>query len=427
MPAAVFWVLAALCVALMGALTWALRRLYRLEADPALDASGNKPPEGWDKLEEVLSMLLTLQEHGIAHSGTVSRDELCHAVLDCACRLMKSTRGSVMLWDAHEERLKIAASRGLADDKLALKSGEGVAGRAFQSGQAIFISDPAQDPRYKPAASGDSSEPFVSIPLPVKSKPIGVLTLHATGQTEPFNDYNIKFLNILAGETAVMLNNMELFDDLQTFYLEMVQTLARAVDSKDAYTHEHSDRARSKARQLAGELKLPEQMIRYIEYAALLHDIGKIGIDDAILLKPGKLTTEEYEVMKRHPIIGHQILAPIKFLGPVAQMVLHHQEWYNGQGYPQALKGDEIPLGARIVAVIDAWDAMTSDRPYRKALGRDIAIGELKKGAGTQFDPKVVEAFLALEAKEWAHEQQHGRQEHDHAHEHGGKAKAGGH
>ena len=108
--------------------------------------------------------------------------------------------------------------------------------------------------------------------------------------------------------------------------------------------------------------------------------------------------------MKRHPVIGHQILSPVKFLGPVAQMVLYHQEWYNGQGYPDGLKGDAIPMGARIVAVIDAWDAMMSDRPYRKALGRDKALGELKKGAGTQFDPKVVEVFLKLEDSEWRHE-----------------------
>ncbi len=186
--------------------------------------------------------------------------------------------------------------------------------------------------------------------------------------------------------------------DMEEFYLEMVKTLARAVDSKDSYTHEHSERASVKARRLAARLGVEEPAARYVEYAALLHDIGKIGIDEAILLKPGKLTPEEYEVMKKHPIIGHQILSPVKYLGPVAEMVLYHQEWYNGQGYPEGLSGDRIPIGARIVAVIDAWDAMTSDRPYRKALSRDIAISELKRGAGTQFDPMVVEAFLEIEA-----------------------------
>jgi len=181
----------------------------------------------------------------------------------------------------------------------------------------------------------------------------------------------------------------------------MVQTLARVIDAKDSYTGDHAGRARQKARRLAEELRMPAQMIRYVEYAALLHDIGKIGIDGGILSKPGKLTTEEYDEIKKHPAIGYQILSPIHFLGPVAQMVLYHQEWFNGMGYPEGLKGEEIPLGARIVATIDAWDAMRSDRPYRKALGTDIAESELTKGAGRQFDPQVVQAFLKLETAGW--------------------------
>ncbi len=395
------WVLLILCAGLLTALVVVLQRLYTAtlsgpKAAPAL------APEGWSKLDELLSMLLSLQEHGVSHSGAVSREEFGRAVLDCACRLMKCDRGSVMMWSDKEACLEIVAARSLTHghQRLFLKPGEGVAGKAFASGQPIFVADPADDPRYVAPAAGDI-EPFVSIPLMVKGKPIGVLNLHAKEGAEAFSDYNVKFLGILAGESAVMLHNMDLFDSLQTFYLEMVQTLARAVDSKDAYTHEHSDRARVKARKVALEMGLPEQMVRYVEYAALLHDIGKIGIDEAILLKPGKLTPEEYEQMKKHPIIGHQILSPVKYLGPVAQMVLYHQEWYDGRGYPEGLKGEEIPLGSRIVAVLDAWDAMTSDRPYRKALGREIAVGELKKGSGTQFDPKVVETFLRLESAEW--------------------------
>jgi hypothetical protein len=404
---ALFWWAAGLCAVLLAALALTLKRLYSLEASAAPPATAAaRAPEGWSKLDELLNMLLALQEHGVSHSGTVSREEFSRAVLDSACRLMKCDRGSIMGWDEKTGSLKITAARSLSPEraqKLFLRPGEGVAGKAFASAQPIFVAEPAKDPRYLAPGDGDH-EPFVSVPLLVKGKPIGVLNLHAKEGAEPFSDYNVKFMSILAGEAAVMLHNMDLFDNLQTFYLEMVQTLARAVDSKDAYTHEHSDRARVKARLVAQEMGLPDQMTRYVEYAALLHDIGKIGIDEAILLKPGKLTPEEYEQMKKHPIIGHQILAPVKYLGPVAQMVLYHQEWYDGRGYPEGLKGEEIPLGARIVAVLDAWDAMTSDRPYRKALGRDIAIGELKKHAGTQFDPKVVETFLRLEAREWARE-----------------------
>ena len=406
-----FWWAAGLCALLLAALALTLRRLYALEASSAIGAAGTRSqragaatPEGWNKLDELLTMLLALQENGVSNSGTVSREVFGRAVIDCACQLMKCDRGSLMTWDEREGCLKVAAARSLSPEraqKLFLKPGEGVAGKAFASGRPVFVAEPLRDPRYlKP--SEEDIEPFVSMPLLVKGKPIGVLNLHARDGAEPFNDYNVKFLGILAGEAAVMLHNVDLFENLQTFYLEMVQTLARAVDSKDAYTHEHSDRARVKARRVAQEMGLPDGMVRHVEYAALLHDIGKIGIDEAILLKPGKLTPEEYEEMKKHPIIGHQILAPVKYLGPVAQMVLYHQEWYDGRGYPEGLKGEEIPLGARIVACLDAWDAMTSDRPYRKALGRDIAIDQLKKGAGTQFDPKVVETFLRLEQAEWA-------------------------
>ncbi len=403
----VFWLLVALCLILIAALSFTLQKLYTDQSETRVKTRSAPPqPEGWERLDELLSMLLSLQDCGVSHSEAVSREDFAKATLENACRLMKTTRGSIMLWDSKEGVLKISAAKGFPDDQvksLTLKPGQGAAGRAFESGEPVFITEPKADARVVPGDQ-DLSEPFISIPLLIKSQAIGVMTLHDTGDNEPFNEYNLKFLNLMAGQAAGVLHNLELVDSLQTFYLEMVQTLARTVDSKDAYTHHHSDRARAKARQLALALNLPEQLARYVEYAALLHDIGKIGIDEAILLKPGKLTPEEYEVMKKHPAIGYKILSPVKFLGPVAQMVLYHQEWYNGQGYPEALKGDEIPLGARIVAVIDAWDAMTSDRPYRKALGRDIAISELNKGAGTQFDPKVVKTFLGLEEKEWRHE-----------------------
>lgn len=198
------WVLAGLCLLLLAALGAALQKLYALRAgrpDAKLPSGSSMEfPEGWEKLDELLSILLNLQEYGVVHAGAVSREDFAKTVLDISCRLMKSTRGSVMLWDAAAGCLQVVAAKSLGQDKtqkLFLKPGEGVAGKAFASGQAIYVANPEQDPRYIPTGQ-EEAEPFISIPLLVKAKPVGVLNLHATGGTEPFTGYKVKFLNILA-------------------------------------------------------------------------------------------------------------------------------------------------------------------------------------------------------------------------------------
>ncbi len=385
-----------------------LRKVYDLKLDkPSPDADGHDTSlkTTWGKFDELLTSLLTIHEIGIVNAGEIKKEEFYQTVVESACELISSPRGSLMIHDPIADELRICASRNISKDVIEntrIKPGLGIAGRAFQTGETIFVTDPAQNTQYKDfIGKEEQKEPFIAIPLKLKDKPFGVLNLHLSVEKESFTDYDLKFLTLLAGETAITLENIKLYESLENFYLEMVQTLARVIDAKDSYTGDHAGRARQKARRLAEELHMPEQMLRYVEYAALLHDIGKIGIDGAILSKPGKLSQEEYEEIKKHPAIGYQILSPIHFLGPVSQMVLYHQEWFNGMGYPEGLKGEEIPLGARIVATIDAWDAMRSDRPYRKALSVDIAEDQLVKGSGKQFDPDVVKAFLKLEKEGW--------------------------
>jgi HD-GYP domain-containing protein (c-di-GMP phosphodiesterase class II) len=402
------YILSATVVILLVAVGLLLKKLYaaRLEAPAkATDDSGAALKTTWSKFDELLTSLLTIHEIGTVNAGSIKKEEFYQTVLECAGDLIHSPRGSLMVFEQASGELKIVASKNISREVVgttSIKPGEGIAGRAFQTGETIFVTDPAQNTQYKDfIGNEEQKDPFISIPLKVKDKPFGVLNLHLSREKESFTDYDLKFLTLLAGESAVTLENIKLYESIENFYLEMVQTLARVIDAKDAYTGDHAGRARQKARQLAEKLDMPEQMIRYVEYAALLHDIGKIGIDGSILAKPGRLTPEEYNEIKKHPAIGYQILSPIHFLGPVAQMVLYHQEWYNGMGYPEGLKGEEIPLGARIVATIDAWDAMMSDRPYRKALSREQAESELTKGAGRQFDPKVVQAFMRLENGQW--------------------------
>ncbi len=182
---------------------------------------------------------------------------------------------------------------------------------------------------------------------------------------------------------------------LRENYLATVRTLAFIVEAKDASTREHLERTHDYARALARVVTAVEPGDE-LSYGFLLHDVGKVGIPESILCKPGPLTPEEYEVMKTHPLIGVQIVAPIRFLGDAVQVVRCHHERWDGRGYPDGLAGEDIPLGARIFSVCDTFDAMTSDRPYRRALPFDDAVSEIEAGAGTQFDPEVVRSFVAM-------------------------------
>ncbi len=192
------------------------------------------------------------------------------------------------------------------------------------------------------------------------------------------------------------------YAELNEAYNSTLEALVTALDARDTETEGHSIRVTEYTMELARLMNITDhEFLDALNKAALLHDIGKIGIPDAILRKPGKLTPEEWEIMKKHPLIGYEIIKKIKFLERSAPIVLHHHERWDGKGYPDGLKGEEIPLGSRIFAVADTIDAMTSDRPYRKALTFEIVSDELKKFKGIQFDPRVVDAFFKKPLKEW--------------------------
>ena len=186
--------------------------------------------------------------------------------------------------------------------------------------------------------------------------------------------------------------------ELRTAYVQTVGALAEAVDAKDAYTRGHSERVGVYASKIAREMGFTKEFIECVYIAGLLHDVGKIGIRDAVITKPDKLTEGEYDEIKQHPTIGAKILEPVDFLSDIAPCVRHHHEWYDGStlGYPDRLSNDTIPLPSRIILVADTVEAMTSDRPYRDALPIDCVVSELNKYSGSQFDPACVEAFLRL-------------------------------
>lgn len=233
----------------------------------------------------------------------------------------------------------------------------------------------------------------VRLPITVRRKRVGIFHM-ASKNPSAFTPEDLHTLERVVTQIAVALENARLLTDLKELLTETITALARAIDAKSPWTKGHSERVSRYAIAIAREMGLSEEEIEDLRIAGLLHDIGKIGTYDVLLDKPGGLTKEEYEVVKKHPEKGAELLYPIRQLRHIVSWIKHHHERWDGKGYPDGLKDEEIPLQARILAVADTFDSMTSERPYRKTPGKEEALKELKRCSGTQFDPEVVEAFL---------------------------------
>ncbi len=229
-----------------------------------------------------------------------------------------------------------------------------------------------------------------------EDRPLGFLLLgeERSEAREPFTAEKIRLARSIGDQTASALRRAELFDELERAYLETVLSLANAVEAKDSYTGDHVQNVAQMALDIGRELGLSETELEALRFGAILHDIGKIGIPDAILKKPGKLTAEEWKIMREHPAIGERILAPIQHLQEAAKIVRHHHERYDGKGYPDGLCGEAIPLGARILTVVDSYSAIIDRRTYKSAHSHNEAAAELRRCAGSQFDPRIVGLFL---------------------------------
>jgi putative nucleotidyltransferase with HDIG domain len=224
-----------------------------------------------------------------------------------------------------------------------------------------------------------------------KAKEKVELVCAAAKREKSFSEVEKLAFNVLLSHFSDYYLMQKYRDELEEAYLEVIEALARAVESRDPYTGTHCDSVEELADKIAAKLKLSKHEREILKRAARMHDIGKVSIPDEILLKPGKLTAEEFEIIKKHPIIGYEILSKSKGLSETAKVVLHHHEWYSGGGYPFGLKGEEIPLLSRILCLADAYHALTSDRPYRKALSPEEALKVIKEETPLKFDPKLVE------------------------------------
>lgn len=242
-------------------------------------------------------------------------------------------------------------------------------------------------------ADGPEAASFVSVPLTVKGRTVGFIAAASSSPGARFEEGQRKLLSILASRAAASIENARLYGDLQATFQQTIEGLASAIDKMDRYTAGHSARVATYAMYLARRLGLPESDVAIARHSALMHDIGKIGCV-LNLNKPGKLTDDEYEAFKLHPGYGREILAPIKFLSPLIPGVHLHHERFDGRGYPLGLEGRNIPIVARLISVADTYDAMTSDRSYRRALPHDVAVAEIQRCSGSQFDPDVAGSFL---------------------------------
>ncbi len=242
----------------------------------------------------------------------------------------------------------------------------------------------------------DALQAAISIPIFIKGELHGILSLGPKLSGETYNREDVNLLQTLADEAGIAIENARLYGDLKRTYFETVQALAQAIEASDKYTRGHSDRVTYIAMEIAKRLKLSRADIDTLKYACILHDVGKIGILKEVLNKPGALTPEEFEQIKRHPALGEEIISPVAFLENIKPIIRHHHERYDGTGYPDKIKSDHIPFLSRIIAVADTYDAMTSQRPYRPALAVELAIAEIRNCSGTQFDPEVVKAFLEV-------------------------------
>ena len=360
-----------------------------------------------------LEELSALFEVGQAVTAALRLQDVLDLVVQVAPRVLHAEGGWLFLWDERAQRLVLRASlRGPAEavGRQSLRQGEGLAGWVFVAGEPANVPDVSQDPRWKDdpeskmyLPSGHVQSALV-VPLKVGDKVLGVLGVankieSKDGKGEAasaFTPNDESLLLTMAGQIAIAIENARLYEDVRELSLGAVRALVGAIDARDPYTRGHSEEVTRLVVAMARELGWSGADLEMLEFAALLHDVGKIGVPDRILRKTSRLTPEEWQIIRLHPYQSAQIVKPVEPLQRIVPWVYHHHERWDGSGYPDGLRGEEIPLASRIIAVADTYNAMTTDRPYRPAMSHEEAVAELKRNAGTQFDPQVVEAFLRV-------------------------------
>ncbi len=372
--------------------------------DKALEGvafDSNRQPRAGEQL-----LALLRAGHHLVHVD--KEEELLRLVLHDAVAVLDAQRGAIVLATGPDDRLQIKAVASGREQPSAVAAGrdslgrvpfsQSLAKRCMESGESILCHRIDDDPELAAARSiaEGSMASVLCVLLRTPRKRLGILHLDRGPWQKPFSQEDLYLADALAANVSAGIECAQLLRKQRDLFLDTITVLAQAVEMKDQYTGGHTLRVSTYALLLAQKLELSEDDINLIRIGTPLHDIGKIGIDDAILRKPDKLTPQEFEIMKTHTVKGAEIVATVPDLRPIIPIVRHHHERWDGRGYPDGLQGDAISLLARVVGLVDAFDAMTSDRPYRQGMPPGAAFAEIARQSGKQFDPTCAAAFASI-------------------------------
>jgi len=365
-----------------------------------------------EKNELASEILVRLRELNVLHdvSGALARAEgaaeVGRDVLTHAAEVVAPSYGMFVAHDNERSVARVAAVTGAWDGVIR-------GWHPFERDSLIWIAMNAAEALVLPVLSPAERELLVRdlgplaraaasvmvVPTCVGEEPLGAVVLLNGPERMGFSSVEAKLVSAMASQAAVSLKHLRLYEESQEMFFSTVWSLASAIDAKDAYTHGHGQRVARYAASLAREIGFDDDEVERLELSSVLHDVGKIGVPEAILNKPGRLTAAEMAIMKTHPEKGADILSTIRSMRDIVPGVRHHHERWDGDGYPGRLKGENIPLLARIILVADTFDAMTSTRPYRPGLPVDVALAELRRCAGSQFEQRMADTFIRLVEK----------------------------
>lgn len=334
-------------------------------------------------------------------SSTSDMSKFVEQITQITQQSLKASASSVLILDTEEQELFFEVAKGHAKKvlkQIRIGIDSGIAGWVATHGRPLIVNDVTKDRRFN--STIDNSTGFVTrsvmcVPLVINRKIIGVIEVLNKLDGSDFDEQDLEIMAPVAATAAMAIENAKLNKLVVDGYKNTIVSLAGAIDAKDPYTRGHSERVTEYTLLGGISLALSTGEMDILEYAAILHDVGKIGVADNILSKPGRLTPDEELAIRQHPLIGAKIIEGVPFLQEARKLIRHHHEKYDGTGYPDGLKGEEIPIGARLIAVADTFDTMTTDRAYRAAQSIDNALDELHRYSGTQFCPVAVKAFVS--------------------------------